>query len=153
MGYDDDLRRRTLEVMAELQAVVDRQKAEDRERSLQSQEETTVEVEEPESKYHRMVNDLDEYLFSTNIIAKDYGWVDKKLNEKLRDLNIIEYDDITGWYILPPYDDKEYSIDFSEHKDKRRVGKKITWAKKGRIFIYEVLKKEGILPFIEQGWL
>ncbi|PJH69192.1 phage antirepressor, partial [Salmonella enterica subsp. enterica serovar Typhimurium] len=54
------------------------------------------------------------------------------------------------WLLYAKYQDKGYTqtSTYVIDADKSKVTTK--WTKKGRLFIYETLKKEGILPLIER---
>lgn len=86
-------------------------------------------------------------------IAKDYGMSGSAMNKMLHDLKII-YKMGNQWLLYSKYHGKGYThsetIDFN-HKDGRPdVAMNTKWTQKGRLFLYDVLKKHGVLPVIER---
>lgn len=93
-------------------------------------------------------------LMTISQIAKDYGMSGQRLNQILKDKRI-QYKQNGQWLLYAKHQDKSYThsktIDFM-HSDGRPGTKLDTqWTQKGRLFIYEQLKTDGILPMIERG--
>ncbi|SHK02834.1 phage antirepressor KilAC domain-containing protein [Megasphaera elsdenii] len=89
----------------------------------------------------------------TTAIAKDYGMSAKALNQKLHELRVI-YRMGSQWFLYAKYQAKGYThsktFDF-KHSDGRPDCKMQTeWTQKGRLFLYQLLKKYGVLPMIER---
>lgn len=89
----------------------------------------------------------------TTAIAKDYGMSAKALNQKLHELRVI-YRMGSQWLLYAKYQAKGYThsktFDF-KHSDGRPDCKMQTeWTQKGRLFLYQLLKKHGVLPMIER---
>lgn len=86
-------------------------------------------------------------------IAKDYGMCGRAMNKVLADLKII-YQMAGQWLLYSRYQAKGYTHSKSfafNHADGRPDVKMTTeWTQKGRLFLYQKLKKHGILPMIEQ---
>lgn len=86
-------------------------------------------------------------------IAKDYGMSGRAMNKVLADLKII-YQMAGQWLLYSRYQAKGYTHSKSfafNHADGRPDVKMTTeWTQKGRLFLYQKLKKNGILPMIEQ---
>lgn len=103
---------------------------------------------QPKASYYDMVLQ-NKSLLSVSKIAKDYGMSAIKLNKKLHELGIqFKQGDI--WLLYAKYQDKGYT-QTSTHvidADNSRISTK--WTQKGRLFIYEILKREGVLPLIER---
>ena len=89
----------------------------------------------------------------TTIIAQDYGMSAKAFNILLRNLKI-QRKVGTAWVIYGNYLAKGYvqSETFTyRHRDgSQGAGVYTKWTQKGRLFLYQVLKKHDILPLIEQ---
>lgn len=105
----------------------------------------------PKATYYDMVLQ-NKSLLSVTKIAKDYGMSAIKLNRKLHELGVqFKQGDI--WLLYAKYQDKGYTQTHTHviDADKSRVQTK--WTQKGRLFIYETLKREGILPLIERDAL
>lgn len=89
----------------------------------------------------------------TTAIAKDYGMSAKALNQKLHELRVI-YRMGSQWFLYAKYQARGYThsktFDF-KHSDGRPDCKMQTeWTQKGRLFLYQLLKKHGVLPMIER---
>ena len=87
-------------------------------------------------------------------IAKDYGMSGKKMNSLLHELKVI-YKIGSQWLLYSKYQAKGYTHSETvniEHSDGRSdVVMNTKWTQKGRLFLYELLKKNGTLPLIEQA--
>lgn len=101
---------------------------------------------------------LDEILGSKNLlnitqIAKDYGMSGQELNRKLSEMRI-QYKQRDQWLLYSSYQREEYTMSETTcYKDSTGVLQtrlSTKWTQKGRLFLYEKLKKEGILPMIER---
>lgn len=86
-------------------------------------------------------------------IAKDYGMSGKKMNEVLHDLGI-QYKQSDQWLLYSKYHGMGYThsktVDIVRSDGRSDVKMNTKWSQKGRIFLYETLKENGILPVIEQ---
>lgn len=86
-------------------------------------------------------------------IAKDYGMSGKKMNEVLHNIGI-QYKQSEQWLLYSKYHGLSYTHSETVNitrSDGRPDVKMITkWTQKGRIFLYDKLKENGILPMIEQ---
>lgn len=77
-------------------------------------------------------------------IAKDYGISGVKLNEILNELKV-QYKQNKQWLLYSNYQNKGFTK--STTTDKYIQTK---WTQKGRLFLYELLKENGILPIMEK---
>ena len=86
-------------------------------------------------------------------IAKDYGMSAQELNAKLHELKV-QYLVGKQWILYAKYQAKGYTHSETipiTHSDGRPDVNMITkWTQKGRLFIYNLLKANGILPMIER---
>ena len=86
-------------------------------------------------------------------ISKDYGLSGAALNKKLNELGV-QYKQSDQWLLYRKYQDKGYT--FSETMEIVRsdgrpdVKMNTKWTQKGRLFLYELLKENNILPSIEK---
>lgn len=103
------------------------------------------------------VNYLDRILQSkstvcTTQIAADYGMSAKKFNILLRNYKIQRK--VGGqWVLYSPYNTMGYVHSETFIPETSTTGKVVMtskWTQKGRIFLYEFLKKREVLPLIEQ---
>lgn len=103
---------------------------------------------QPKASYYDMVLQ-NKSLLSVSKIAKDYGMSARAFNQKLYELGV-QYKQGDIWLLYAKYQDKGYTQTTTHviDADKSRVSTK--WTQKGRLFIYELLKQEGILPTIER---
>ena len=106
----------------------------------------------PKASYYDLVLNCKD-LISTSAIAKDYGksavWMNRWLHEKG-----IQFKQGDIWILYQKYADKGYTST-KTHSYCGTDGKQHTrvhtyWTQKGRLFIYELMKADGILPLIEQ---
>ena len=93
-------------------------------------------------------------LLSTSQIAKDYGksaiWLNEHLHEKG-----IQFKQGSVWLLYQKYAEQGYTKSKTHTytgNDGNQHSKLHTyWTQKGRLFIYELLKSDGVLPLIEQN--
>lgn len=102
----------------------------------------------PKASYYDMVLQ-NKSLLSVSKIAKDYGLSAMALNQKLHDLGI-QYKQGDIWLLYAKYQDRGYSQTTTHVIDADRSRVSTKWTQKGRLFIYDLLKGEGILPMIER---
>lgn len=93
-------------------------------------------------------------LLTTTQVAKDYGKSAVWLNRMLKGLGV-QYLQNGQWILYAKYAGYGYThtkmVDYLR-SDGIRDSKPFTmWTQKGRMFIYELLKKNGIVPMIEQN--
>ena len=89
-----------------------------------------------------------------NVIANDYGLTAFAMNKLLHDLGV-QYKQGKDWLLYGVYRGKGYThsktIHFF-HKDGRPdTNVNMEWTQKGRLFLYNLLKKNGVIPMIEQN--
>lgn len=86
-------------------------------------------------------------------IAKDYGMSAKSLNQFLFDKKV-QFKQSGTWLLYQNHADKGYtksetvSITYRNGEKGSKLNTK--WTQKGRLFLYELLKRDGILPLMEQ---
>ena len=85
-------------------------------------------------------------------IAKDYGMSGTKMNKILNELGV-QFKKSGQWFIYEKYNGKGYTksqtVQIERHGVKDCV-MNTKWTQKGRLFLYELLKNEGIYPSIEK---
>lgn len=93
-------------------------------------------------------------LIKVSSIAKDYGMSAQEMNKLLHELRI-QYKQGGQWLLYANIQDKGYTSS-ETHAYKKKDGTTdvsllTKWTQKGRIFLYEELKRHGYLPMIERG--
>ena len=93
-------------------------------------------------------------LLTISQIAQDYGMSGKALNKKLSELGI-QYSINGQWILYAKYKDCGYvssrSIDIVRANGMPDVVLHTEWTQSGRKFLYEELKKAGIIPMLERS--
>lgn len=82
-------------------------------------------------------------------IAKDYGMSGRKFNELLHELGV-QYKFRKTWLLYQQYAECGYTQSRTYAIDDNRSVMHTYWTQKGRLFLYDLLKNEGIYPLIEQ---
>ena len=85
-----------------------------------------------------------------SVIAKDYGMSAFELNRLLHDLGI-QYQVGKTWVLYKAHAGQGYTLSKTFIFDGEEVSVQTCWTMKGRLFIYNALKKHGILPDAEKG--
>ena len=89
-----------------------------------------------------------------NVIANDYGLTAIALNKLLHKLGI-QYKQGEDWLLYSEYRGKGYThsrtIQFFRKDGRPDTKMNMEWTQKGRLFLYELLKKNGTVPMIEQN--
>ena len=92
-------------------------------------------------------------LLTITQIAKDYGMSGNAMNKILRQLGV-QYKQSGQWFLYSKYHHLGYTssetVDIVRSDGKRDVKMNTKWTLKGRIFLYDLLKEEGVLPMIEK---
>lgn len=106
----------------------------------------------PKADYTEMIL-KNKGLVTVNQIAKDYGMSARELNKLLHNLKI-QYKQGNQWLLYSNYHDSGYvhseTIQITRSDGRSDVAMNTKWTQKGRLFIYNFLKREGILPVIER---
>lgn len=93
-------------------------------------------------------------LLTVSQIAQDYGMSDKALNKQLAQMGI-QYRMNGQWILYARYKDCGYvssrSIDIVRADGRPDIVLHTEWTQAGRRFLYEELKKQGIIPMLERG--
>ena len=87
-------------------------------------------------------------------IAQDYGMSARKFNVLLRNKGIQHK--VNGqWILYGKYISKGYvhskAVDITHRDGRKDVACNTEWTQKGRLFLYERLKNDGVLPLIERS--
>ena len=108
---------------------------------------------QPQANYVDMILQSKSLVTITQI-AKDYGMSGRKLNKILKELKI-QYKVGGQWVLYSKYQNGGYvhsrTIDITRTDGRADVTMQTEWTQKGRLFLYEELKKHGYVPVIEQA--
>lgn len=92
-------------------------------------------------------------LLTTTQISKDYGMSAVVMNSKLHDLGI-QFKQSDQWLLYSKHHNKGYTssyvLDLIGANGSPYTKMSTKWTQKGRLFLYELLKDNGILPTIER---
>lgn len=102
---------------------------------------------QPKANYYDVILQNKELLSITQI-AKDYGksgtWLNKFLSDKK-----VQFKQSGVWFLYAKYADKGYTSSKTFIDDVEKAHMHTYWTQKGRLFIYDLLKQNGIFPLIE----
>ena len=128
-------------------------------RAKNSTLETTIAVQnqqlaelKPKATYYDVVLNCPD-LVTITTIAKDFGWSAIKLNGFLHEHGI-QFKQGEIWHLYQQYAEKGYAAtrtNLFKGSDGEQHSKEHTyWTQKGRLFIYDLLKSNNILPLMER---
>ena len=138
-------------------AAAQQEQIEEQQKLLVAQGQTIADQNAAIAELHERTSYLDQILNSkstvtTTQIAQDYGMSAKKFNIELRNLKIQRK--VGGqWILYAPYNTMGYVHSETFIPECSTTGKVVMttkWTQKGRLFLYETLKKKGVLPLIER---
>lgn len=110
--------------------------------------EQQVQELKPKATYYDLVLQ-NKSLLSVTKIAKDYGMSARALNKLLHKLGV-QYKQGDIWLLYAKYQDKGYTQTSTYALDEQHSKVSTKWTQKGRIFLYNLLKENDILPMIEK---
>lgn len=129
---------------------------EERERRMELEEVAAVQKQQiaemkPKATYYDVVLRCKDAV-NISVIAKDYGWSAQKMNEYLHQKGI-QFKQSDIWLLYQKYAGCGYTKT-NTHIYEDSCGCEHTkvhtkWTQKGRLFIYSLLKEDGIYPQIE----
>ena len=138
------------EALLEIVAQIEKNEELELENKAQSQQIAEL---KPKASYYDIVLNCKE-LITTSVIAKDYGLTARKLNEYLHEKGV-QFKQGKTWLLYDDYAKNGYtSTKTHKYKDSNgveHVAVNTCWTQKGRLFIYDMLKADGIVPTIERG--
>lgn len=110
------------------------------------------EAMKPKAAYYDMIL-ANSGLVPITSIAKNYGMSGQAFNSLLHDLGI-QFKQSGCWYLYAKYQDKGYvhiePVAFKHSDGREDVKPQMKWKQHGHKFLYDFLKKRGILPMIER---
>lgn len=92
-------------------------------------------------------------LVTITAIAKDYGMSAKAFNKKLHELKV-QFKQGHQWFLYSDYHNCGYThsetVEYTHSDGRKDVTMNTKWTQKGRLFLYELLRKNNIVPVIEK---
>lgn len=136
--------------LTELKA--ERAKTEALKQTVAVQKQQITEMQPKASYYDVVLNCKD--LVAISVIAKDYGWSANRLNQYLHEKGVQYKQGNKIWLLYQKYAELGYTSTKTQAIP-RSDGSLHTsihtyWTQAGRLFIYDLLKANGILPTIER---
>lgn len=121
--------------------------------TVTAQEKELAEIK-PKSEYcDRILSTPD--LLNITEIAKDYGLSAKLMNVILHELKVIYYQHNT-WLVYQRFIRegfaKNNTIEYLDKRGNLRASQALQWTQKGRLYIYNILRANGIYPLEEIGY-
>ena len=127
-----------------------------REKMMLQDENFQLAAENQELKHDKNYLDLimrSRSLMTVTQIAQDYGMSAKAMNKILADMGI-QWKNNGQWILYSKYKDGGYvssrSIDITRSNGMPDTVMQTEWTQAGRRFLYEELKKRGIIPMLER---
>lgn len=119
------------------------------------EQQKVIEQLEPKASYYDLILQCKD-LIATTVIAKDYGMSAKKFNSMLHDMGI-QYKQGDIWVLYSKYQGQGYlkakTHNYADGNGVQHSKEHAYWTQKGRLFLYDLLKQEGILPLIEREYV
>lgn len=111
-----------------------------------------IEAMEPKVSYYDTILNNKSTVLTTQI-ALDYGMSAKAFNQMLFEMRI-QHKVGDQWILYAPYISQGYMhskpVEITHNNGLKTIKYNSEWTQKGRLFLYDVLKKANVLPLIEQ---
>lgn len=108
---------------------------------------------QPKVSYYDIVLQCQD-LVSIRQIAKDFGMSAQDMNKRLCDLGI-QFKQNKTYLLYQPYAQQGYAQSrtyaYYDNYGRKHGNMHTEWTQKGRLFIYDLMKKQGILPVCERN--
>lgn len=115
------------------------------------QNQQITEMKPKETYYDVVLNCPD--VVTISVVAKDYGWSARRMNEFLHEQGI-QFKQSDVWLLYQKYAEYGYTCTKTISYDDNgvtHVRPHTYWTQKGRLFLYDVLKNNGVLPMVERN--
>lgn len=106
-----------------------------------------IEVLTPKARYYDRILQS-KNVVQVSVIAKDYGMTAVSFNRLLHELGI-QYKLGDTWLLYQPYAGKGYTCSRTYQVNEERSVMHTYWTQAGRLFLYQILKENGVLPLME----
>lgn len=138
-----------ISALQELKAERKRIKALEQDIAVKNQQITEM---KPRASYYDVVLNCKD-LVAISVIAKDYGWSAKKMNKYLHKKGV-QFKQGAIWLLYQDFAELGYTStkthSYNGNDGNIHTKPHTYWTQKGRLFIYDLLKSDGIVPLIEQ---
>ena len=129
----------------------EREKSKELTNTIAVQNQQIAEMQPKASYYDLVLNCKD--LVSISVIAKDYGWSAKRMNQYLHEKKV-QYKQGKVWLLYQKYAEMGYTSTktqtYAGSDGNTHTSVHTYWTQAGRLFIYDLLKADGVLPTIER---
>lgn len=116
------------------------------------EQQKVIEELQPKASYYDMILQCKD-LIATTVIAKDYGMSAMTFNAMLHKMGI-QFKQGNTWVLYANYQGKGYlktkTHNYADAYGVQHAKEHSYWTQKGRLFLYELLKRNDILPVIEK---
>ena len=116
-----------------------------------TEQQKVIEELQPKASYYDMILQCKE-LIATTVIAKDYGMSAKKFNKMLHDFGV-QFNQSGVWMLYAKYQGSGYlktkTHNYPDAEGVQHSKEHSYWTQKGRLFLYDLLKRNGVLPLVE----
>lgn len=151
-AIDDVLNNPDMLINALLELKEERAKTKTLEQTVAVQTQQIAELQ-PKASYYDKVLECND-LVSISVIAKDYGWSANHMNQVLHEMGVQYKQSGKIWLLYQKYAEMGLTSTKTHYYDDANghghVVSHTYWTQKGRLFIYDLLKKDGILPIMER---
>ena len=115
------------------------------------EQQKVIEELQPKASYYDMILQCKD-LIATTVIAKDYGMSAKKFNVMLHDMGI-QFKQGDTWVLYAKYQGNGYlkakTCNYADTEGVQHSREQSYWTQKGRLFLYDFLKQQGVLPVVD----
>lgn len=138
-----------ISALQELKAEREKRKMLEETAAVQRQQITEI---QPKASYYDVVLNCKD-LVAISTISKDYGWSATKMNNYLHSKGV-QYKQGEIWLLYQKYAAQGFTStkvhSYNGNDGEIHTRPHTYWTQKGRLFIYGLLKADGIMPLIEQ---
>lgn len=115
------------------------------------EQQKVIEELQPKAFYYDLILQCKD-LIATTVIAKDYGMSAKRFNAILHELKV-QFKQGDTWVLYAKYQGNGYlkfkTHNYADFNGVQHAKEHAYWTQKGRLFLYDLLKQNDILPLME----
>lgn len=117
-----------------------------------TEQQKVIEQLEPKASYYDLILQCKD-LIATTVIAKDYGMSAMKFNALLHSMGI-QFKQGDVWVLYSMYQGNGYlktkTHNYTDSEGIQHSKEHSYWTQKGRLFLYDLLKRNSVLPVMEK---